>query len=146
MEKQIKDIYYKAFCDKINETINSDKPDFDWIVLLYKEIKQRILVLVTPNSKTYNDIDQSFDIILFEQMIKNNVFNNTDMIQLVSNSYFWINKLQAPIRDTETNESKNKVLQSDHSKIVSVFIIEVNKCIDNIIEDLQNIKKNLSGK
>jgi hypothetical protein len=139
MEKQIKDIYYKAFCDKINQTINSDKPDFDWIVLLYKEIKERILVLVTPNSKTYKDIDTSFDIVLFEQMIKNDAFNINDMIQLVNNSFFWVNKLQAPIRDTETNNSKNKVLQSDHSKIVSVFIIEVNKCIDNIIEDLKKL-------
>jgi hypothetical protein len=139
MEKQIKDIYYKAFCDKINETINSDKPDFDWIILLYKEIKERILVLVTPNSKTYKDIDNSFDIVLFEQMIKNDAFNSNDMIQLVNNSFFWVNKLQAPIRDTETNDSKNKVLQSDHSKIVCVFIIEVNKCIDNIIEDLKKL-------
>ena len=139
MEKQIKDIYYKAFCDKINENVNSDKPDFDWIILLYKEIKDRLLCLVSEGSISYKKINECFDIILFEQMIKNDVFNSNDMINLVNNTYYWINKLQAPVRDSETNDSKNRVLTSEPYKIISVFIIEVNKCIDNIIEDLKNV-------
>ncbi len=136
MEKQIKDVYYKAFCDKINETVNSNKPDFDWIIMLYKEIKDRLLKYIKKDSETYKKIDSSFDLILFEQMIRNDAFNTGDMIDLVNNTYYWINALQAPVRDEDTNESKKRVLNSDCSIIVSSFIIEVNKCIDNIDEDL----------
>ena len=39
MESQIKDVYYKAFFDAIDETINSKEPDFEWITRLYNEIK-----------------------------------------------------------------------------------------------------------
>ena len=144
MEEQIKTIYYKAFCDKINESISSEKPDYDWILSLYKEIKCRMLAFVKPKTKIYKHIDGNFDEILFDQMIKNKAFNLNDLMNLVNFNYDCVMKLQAPIRDEETSKSKQKVLQSKYPEIVSLFIIEINKCLDNIVEDLKNLKEELN--
>lgn len=141
MEVQIRNTFYKAFSDKINDTVNSNTPDYDWIILLYKEIKQRLIKYIKKDSKVYQTIDDAFDIVLFEQMIRNDVFDQKSMLNLINITYYWIYKLQAPIRDQETDQSKKRVLNSETSTIVSTFIIEVNKCIDNIDEDLKNIYK-----
>lgn len=62
IEKQIKDTFYKVFSDNINNTINSESPDYDWIITLYKEIKQRLLKLIKKDSPTYKHIHESFDV------------------------------------------------------------------------------------
>ena len=138
IEKQIKDTYEKAFYDIIDETVNSDKPDYDWIVKLYIEIKNRLLKYVKKQSKVYEQINDNFDIKIFRQLIENDVFNQNAMLQLIEKTFYWINKLQSPARDESTNESKNKILSSSPEKIVSTFIREVNKCLDYIDEDMIN--------
>jgi hypothetical protein len=142
MEVQIRNTFYKAFSDKINDTVNSDTPDYDWIILLYKEIKERIIQYVKKDSKVYETIDDAFDVVLFEQMIRNDVFDQKSMLSLINITYYWIYNLQAPIRDKETDESKKRVLNSEPNSRVSTFIIEVNRCIDNIDADLKNIINN----
>jgi len=138
MENQIKEMYEKAFYDIIDETIQSDKPDYDWIVNLYSEIKERLIKYIKKDSKIYKQIDDEFDIVLFKQMITNDAFDNNSLFKLITNTFSWISKLQAPIRDKETEEAKKRILNADPSKMVSTFIKEVNVCINNIDEDIYN--------
>ena len=51
IEKQIRDTYEKAFYDSIDNEINSKNPDYDWIVSLYSEIKNRIIKYVKKTSR-----------------------------------------------------------------------------------------------
>lgn len=136
MMNNIRDIYYKAFYDCIDQAVNVDKPDYEWVLKLYIEIKTRILKYVKQDSNTYKMIDDNFDVDLFKQMIENNAFDETSMKQLIDKTFYWINKLQAPYRDTTTNESKNVILNAESSKIISTYIREVNKCLDNLDEDM----------
>jgi hypothetical protein len=136
LEKQISDMYNKAFYDIIDETINSEKPDYNWIVNLYSEIKNRLLKYIKKDSKTYKQIDEQFDIILFRQTIENNVFDMDSLLRLVNTTYYWIKMLQAPIRDQSTEQSKNNILTAKPEKMVSTYIREVNKCLDYLDEDL----------
>ena len=138
IEKQIRDTYEKAFYDSIDNEINSKNPDYDWIVSLYSEIKNRIIKYVKKTSKTYKQIDEEFDIELFRQMIENDVFNMDSLLNLINNTYKWVEQLQAPIRDAESRESKQRVLSTSPDKLVSTFIKEVNKCIDFLDEDFLN--------
>jgi len=136
MESQITNVYRRAFKDSINQNIHSDTPDFDWIVNLYAEIKKRLMHLVKKESETYNELNESFDVELFRQMLTNNVFNSDDMAKLVENTYSWIKRLHAPFRDKYLTESKKKVLETDYKEIIGVFVIEVNNHIDNIYLDM----------
>ena len=69
LENQIREMYQKAFYDIIDETVASKNPDYEWIVDLYSEIKQRLVRYIKKESKTYRLIDEQFDIALFKQMI-----------------------------------------------------------------------------
>lgn len=138
IEKQIADNYRRAFYDLIDATVASKEPDYCWIVNLYKEIRYRLIRYVKKDSNTYKQIDEEFDVELFDQMIRNDVFDATSMINLINNTFKWIKKLQAPSRDEYTESAKMRVLQSSFDKIVSEFIKEVNTCIDFIDEDMKN--------
>ena len=143
IEKQIENTFKEVFYKMIDETVSSDKPDYDWIVKLYTEIRDRLVSYLKKDSKTYNQVMEDFDIPLFEQMIKNDVFDSISMMKLVNNTFDWIMRLQAPVRDEYAKEAKNRVLNSPPEKMVSIFIKEVNLCIDFIDEDMQSFKKTL---
>jgi hypothetical protein len=142
IEKQIYETYHKAFFDLIDEHVNSSTPDYDWITRLYKEIKGRLLIFIKKGSKIYNQIDESFDIELFDQMIRNSVFDNVSMLKLVENTFYWILELEAPDRDESTLESKQKILSSEPTKMVSTYLKEVHKCVDLYEQDMINFLKN----
>jgi hypothetical protein len=141
IEKQILDNYHKAFYDMIDETINSSTPDYEWIVRLYDEIKRRMLIYVKKDSNTYKSIESSFDKDLFEQMIKNDVFDAVSMIKLVDNTFHWVKSIQAPSRDKTCEIAKKTVLSAEPTKIVSTFLKEVHKLLDFLDEDMKNLFK-----
>lgn len=141
IEKQIDHQMRKAFFDIINQNINSDNPDHDWLVRLYMEVKQRLLNILKKGSKLYLQLDEDFDVELFKQMIENKVFNQDSAIKLINNTYYWVHTLQAPIRDEMLIESKNRVFTSKSDEIISVFLKEIHLLIDQLYEDIKNLKK-----
>lgn len=140
---QIKEQMKKAFFDLIDENVNSEKPDYEWITNLYSELLNRLASFLKINSRNYKLLQDEFDVELFRQMITNDVFDQISMLKLVNNTYGWIQKLQAPARDSETDESKNRVLNSDPKNMISTFLKEIHVCIDNIEKDLFEFYKTL---
>ena len=100
---------------------------------------------IKKDSKVYKQIDEEFDIELFQQMIENDVFDNNSLIKLINTAFYWVKFLGAPVRDKNVEESKNRVLTSDPSKVISTFIKEINICIDYIDEDIINFIKETKG-
>jgi hypothetical protein len=145
IEKQVRDTYYQAFYDSIDETVNSKSPDYEWIVRLYLDIRDRLLRYIKKGTDTYRIIDDQFDEKLFEQMITNDVFDKQSMIALINGSFNMVLRLEAPERDKATLESRQRVFESEPQKIVSTFIREINQCLDLIDVDFINLfaeKKN----
>ena len=139
MEQQIENAMKKAFYDLIEEKTNQNPPDYDWLVRLYAEIKERLLYYLKKGSPTYKEIDESFDVALFEQMIKADVFSPESMVKLVQNTFYWIKKLGAPQRDAEADAAKERILQAPMDKIVVTFLKEVHICIDEYDKDMRCI-------
>jgi hypothetical protein len=139
IEQQIERTMKQAFYDLIDENTNCENPDYDWIVRLYTEMKEKLLFYLRKDGTTYKSIDESFDVELFSQMIRNDVFSPESMIKLVDNTFFWIKSLGAPYRDEEIDNSKRKVLESPLNKIISVFLKEVHVCLSFYDEDMKQI-------
>jgi alpha-amylase/alpha-mannosidase (GH57 family) len=133
IEKNMK----QAFYDLIDQNTNSENPDFDWIVNLYVEIKEKLMHYLKKDSDTYKSVDESFDVEIFSQMIRNDVFSQESMIKLVDNTFYWIKYLGAPYRDNDIDSSKKKVLESPLNKIISVFLKEVHQCLTFYDEDME---------
>ena len=139
IESQIKEEMRNAFFNLITDTVNSEKPDYEWITNLYIEIRDRLGRYLNKEGKTFKQLQDDFDIELFKQMIEMDVFDLNSMLKLVNNTFDWIFKLQAPIRDKETEIAKNNILSSEPHKMISTFIKEVHKCLDNIDEDMAKL-------
>ncbi len=140
---QIKEQMRKSFFDLIDQTVNSNKPDYDWIKRLYIEIRDRLSKYLKKDSKNYKKIQEDFDIDFFYQLITNDVFDFNSMISLIENTFYWIKTLQAPVRDQSTEDSKNKILKSEPQKMISTFLKEVHICLDNLDEDMENFIKSI---
>ena len=138
IETQIRENMYKAFFNLIDENIESENPDCNWLSELFLEIKLRLLNIVTKDGKNYKKINEEFDVDLFKQMIENKVFNYDSIVKMINNSFYWILQLQAPIRDDYTNKAKERVLNSEPNKIISTFLKELHICIDYIYDDINS--------
>lgn len=137
IEEQIEINMKQAFFDIIDQNVNSKTPDYNWITILYQEIKFKLLSFIhNKNSTIYKKIDIDFDVELFKQMIENDVFNYDSMVKLINNTFNWILELQAPIRDNDTVQAKNRVLNSEPTKIISTYLKEVHTCIELIEKDI----------
>ena len=139
IEKQIRENYHKSFYDLIEESINSEKPDLDWIIRLYEEIKNRLLSYIKKNQKIRQQINEDFDVDFFKHLISNDVFDFESMTKLINSTFDWVLKLQAPIHDNSTNERRKLVLNSETKKIVPIFIKEIHLCLNQIDEYLQKL-------
>ena len=138
IENQIKVQMKRAFFNLIDDTVNSEKPDYVWITNLYTELRDRLCCFTRKDSKSYLKIIEEFDVELFNQMITNDVFDQNSFLKLVNNTFGWIEKLQAPMRDESTRESKNRVLSSDPKNFISTFLKEIHNCLDNLELDMEN--------
>lgn len=139
IEDQIQYNFIKAFKHSIDENIVSNTPDFDWIMSLLIEIKERLKALLINEQKRM-EIDKEYDVEFIHQLIVNKVFDKVSMDSLIEITFKWLFRLQAPYRDEMVNNEKSRLLQIDDHTIVSEFCLSVNKAIDDIIEDLQNFQ------
>ena len=141
IEEQIEINMKQAFFDIIDQNVNSKTPDYNWITILYQEIKFKLLsFILNKNSTIYKKIDIDFDVELFKQMIENDVFNYDSMVKLINNTFNWILELQAPIRDNDTVQAKNRVLNSEPTKIISTYLKEAHTCIELIEKDILDLQ------
>ena len=136
---QIQYNFIKAFKHSIDENIVSNTPDFDWIMSLLIEIKERLKALLTNEQKRM-EIDKEYDVEFIHQLIVNKVFDKVSMDSLIEITFKWLFRLQAPYRDKMVNAEKLRLLQIEDHTIVSEFCLTVNKIIDDIIEDIQNFQ------
>lgn len=149
IQKQIKDTYHKAFFDLLEQKVNENPPDYDWISKLYLEIRNKLTRLLKSSSSLRKEIEDSMDPVIFNQMMRNNAFNGIDLFNLVSYVFDKIKQLGSPARDQHTEDKKNEIFNlmknnGTFAQIVPLFIKNSNICIDLIYEDMQNLSKKFS--
>jgi len=148
LKKDIEIQIKRAYFDLIEEHVNSNPPDFDWIIKLYSEIVGRMTVFLKRDSTLRQKIISDMDIELFSQIVKNDAFNSKDMKGLVEYTFSTMVMLGSPARDKETNDMKNQVLElANNSKttfgeIVSLYLKNTHICLDNYHIDFENAIKN----
>lgn len=144
MEQQIKEQFTRAFYDTIKHSIQEQ--NFDHIVRLYAEIRDRLAKFIKKNAPTHQRLMAEFDVDLFEQMLRNNAFDGHSLVSLITNTFKWIHDLQMPIRDSETEEAKQRVMQAGSTiiDVVPVYIKEAHGMINILEKDMQEFYENRS--
>ena len=151
LHEQIQDNYKKAFFDLLEQKIAENPPDYDWIVLLYKEIRYKLTFFLKKDSQYRVSIEEGLDIELFDQMLRNNAFKGVEFYNLVNFIFEKCLELGSPGRDNDVKEKREEIFtlmknNGTFSQLVPLFIKNANICADWIHEDLKNVKEYLSKK
>lgn len=145
LENQIKETFYKAMSDSLEERIVKKKIDnetVDWLVELCNEIKERINNLTPSRRDLHEQLNKSMDTQLLKQMLQHAAFEEEDVHNLVSIICERLKMLCAPSQDAKIQLLEQELLTLAFEKCVPKLILETNKFIDDI-DDLH--KKFIKG-
>lgn len=142
LQKQLQEQFHNAFYDTIKESIASG--EHSYVVRLYAEIRDRLALHVKKDGKTYKRIHEQLDVSFFEQLLTNRQFDWNSMRGLINTTYQWIHDLQMPLRDTSTEESKQRLMKSTGTiaEVVAKYIKEVHTTLDLMDKDAKEFYKN----
>ncbi len=149
INEQIDSVMRKAFYDLLEEKVASKPPDYEWLVRLYKEMRDRLCHLLKESSHLRTEITDSMDIVLFEQMLKADAFRYDDFYKLMQYVFCKCKQLGSPARDSETDAKLKEITDfintgnATFGTIVPMFIKNANFCIDRIYEDIKTFKEKL---
>ncbi len=147
IEEQIKTQFYKAFEDLLTESLSSDTPNWEWLVRLYKELRDRICNLTPRRTDIHGELYENMDAELFEQMVTNGAFRGQEMWNLVDYVFSLIKQREAPARNASTSEilqELQELLQQSTTSIatfVPVFLRKAHQKIDEIDNDKKEFLK-----
>ena len=142
MEQQLQEQFHKAFYDLVKRAVKND--DHDYIVQLYVEIRERLAnMIIRKSGPAYQRLLSDFDVEFFEQRLRHKAFDAHSMASLVNTTFQWVHDLQMPIRDSDTDAAKQRVLSTDTmAKMVPAYINEVHSCIDTMEKDMKEFYDN----
>lgn len=151
LNEQIEDTYKKAFFDLLEQKTRSEPPDYIWIEKLYEEIRYKLTAILKKGSSLRVEIEESMDLEIFSQMIRNKAFNGADLYNLVNYVFEKCKQLGSPGRDKDVDKKFNELIGLMKSgavfaEIVPVFIQNANECIDWMYEDMSEFSKKVSKK
>ncbi len=147
LTEQVKETYKRAFFDLLEQKVAADPPDYEWITRLYNEIRVKLTSILRKGSPLRNEIEESMDVELFEQMIKNKAFQPTDLYNLVSYTFGVCKKLGSAGRDKETDEKMQEIIDlvnsgnANFANVVPLYIKNINHCVDRVYEDLRGVSQ-----
>lgn len=148
IREQIENTYKEVWATLLHDKVKQTPPDFDWIVRLYKEIKYKLTYFLKQNSSLRNSIEESLDVELFEQMIRNGAFQGPEFYNLVNYIFDTTLKLGSPGRDADVKNLREEIItaltnKATFAELVPLFFINSNTAIDWVHKDLFDVKGNL---
>ena len=148
IREQIENTYKEVWSTLLHDKVKQTPPDFNWIVRLYKEIKYKLTYFLKQNSTLRNSIEESLDVELFEQMIRNGAFQGPEFYNLVNYIFDTTLKLGSPGRDNDVKKLRDEIINALSNKatfaeLVPLFFVNANTAIDWVHKDLFEVKGNL---
>lgn len=145
IERQFQEAMHRAWRDLLQQKVAEDPPDYDWIVRLYKEVRDRLSIYYRIGSENYLEIYTKMDADLFEQMIRNNAFQGAEFFGLINYSFEKCLLLGSPARDQDTKAKRDAVFLAlnrgaTFAELVPLYFLNINQCIDKIDEDMRQFR------
>lgn len=116
--------------------------DHDTLVKIYKSILDKLLTFVPPKSQP--KLIEQFDVPFFAQLLRHKQFDWNSMHGLTNTTFKWVHDLQMPLRDTATEQAKQRVLQcTDMVEAVGTYVDEVMGVIETMEKDMKEFYDNM---
>lgn len=150
LEEQIRQQMRQAFFDVLEQKLAHEPPDYEWVIKLYEEIRERIASL-TPNRQDFQaELREQMDHELFAQMLRNNAYEPTQLHNLVHFVFGRIEFLEAPARNQSTRAilaSLDQELQKPGCKFstfVPLFLRHAHTKLDEIEQDIRRVQQRIA--
>jgi hypothetical protein len=141
INEQINKQMHFAFNDCVRVAL--DNNDCEFIGKLYAEIRDRLCKMVQKDGKMFQKIHGKFDVEFLRELMKNDQLTVGQLHGVVNMTFGFIDDLQAPFRDKESEAAKQRVLSGvDAEDIVPAYLNEVHSCLDNIEHDIKELMEN----
>ena len=126
--------------DRVQQAVCEE--DYPYIISVYVSIVNRLCNWVPETSK--QRLRDQFDVEFFAQLLKTRQFDWNSLHGLTNTTFKWIHDLQMPIRDTSTEEAKQRVLAAKDSfaEAVGVYVKEVDETLTLMEKDIGEFIQN----
>ena len=137
------------FMDNLKKDLNKDPPDFASVVYLIDIIRKK-LCYISPTNKKYNSIKENINNILdidyLKQLIKNNVFDNSTLLNIFN---FIIEKIKE-FQSSEEDEELNSWVKEIKEKYIDNFNNDTLKTnlpilLDKIMKRIEKLELKVSN-
>tara|TARA_R110002074_G_scaffold16248_2_gene54511 strand:+ start:2911 stop:3426 length:516 start_codon:yes stop_codon:yes gene_type:complete len=141
VKTQLVEQYQLAFTDLLRENLESETPDWGWVQRLHAELRDRICNLTPNRVDIHVDIHDKMDSEIFYSMISHGSFDSVNLQALINFVFTRIRELEAPAKNTITDEKLQEILELFQSEnatiatIVPVFIQAANERLDDVYND-----------
>ena len=144
--EQFERVMRQAWTDVLELKMREDPPDYDWVIRLYREIRDRLCAVLRKGHRVREDMEAKLDVELFGQMIRNNAFQGPEFVGTVYYVFEKCLMLGAPARDEAVTAKRDEVLKAIYEgkvygELIPLFFLNVNQCIDWMYEDLKMLGK-----
>lgn len=136
------------FMDNLKKDLDKNPPNFNGVVYLIDIIRKK-LCFISPVSEKYNyikeNINKILDIDYFKQLSNNNVFDNSNLLNVFQFIVEKITEFQAEKEDTELNgwvqDIKTNYLENFTNETIST---KLPKLMDIILKKIESLESNVS--
>ena len=115
--------------------------DCPYIISIYVNILNRIGKWVPASSQ--QRLNDQFDVDFFAQLLTHRQFDWKSLHGLTNTTFRWIHDLQMPLRDTSTEEARQRVLAVvSFAEAVETYVQEVDKTLTLMEQDISEFIQN----
>jgi hypothetical protein len=139
----------RAFFDVLTSKLNSEPPDYEWVVRLYSEIRTRLANLTPTRQDLRAELEEAMDVELFDQMLRNNAYSAENLHTLVKFVFTRMASLEAPARNVSTSAMLGE-LQAElqrpgctFASFVPHFLRSTHVKLDEIETDIANFHQDM---
>lgn len=115
--------------------------DIPYIISIYVNILNRIGKWVPASAQ--QRLKDQFDVEFFAQLLRHRQFDWKSLHGLTNTTFQWIHDLQMPVRDTSTDEARQRVLGVvSFAEAVETYVREVDKTLTLMEQDISEFIQN----
>jgi hypothetical protein len=115
--------------------------DIPYIISIYVNILNRIGKWVPASAQ--QRLKDQFDVEFFAQLLRHRQFDWKSLHGLTNTTFQWIHDLQMPVRDTSTEEARQRVLGVvSFAEAVETYVREVDKTLTLMEQDISEFIQN----
>lgn len=112
-----------------------------YIISIYVNILNRIGKWVPASAR--QRLKDQFDVEFFAQLLRHRQFDWKSLHGLTNTTFQWIHDLQMPVRDTSTEEARQRVLAVvSFAEAVETYVQEVDKTLTLMEKDMSEFIQN----